>query len=272
MRACGVSRYVRPIRPTAGTVLVVRRASTAAASGPIRSNLANAVASRIPTRSRTARHSSATVSNQPVWRNETMSCGGQAGRCREPLGPLPAVDLREHRPLAVQAPVEGGGAVGATGRALQCGQRCLVAVLVVLGPLHPAVGHDVAAVDVAEPACVVRPHAHAGGAVDHPAGQLPAQARTVGDPDLHADHLPEVGHPRRAQQGLAVGRVRDRAADHLLDAQRLQHRHPLERPGQPESHPVEVGVEQRVLQRPVRPVAVMPDRFGTGLLVDADQA
>ena len=196
----------------------------------------------------------------------------QPGRGREPLGPLPAVDLGEHRALAVQAPIEGGGAIGTPGRPLKCGQGCLVAVLVVLGPLRPAVGHDVGAVDVAEPAGVVGPNAHAGGAVHHPAGQLPAQARPVGDAHLHAHHLPEVGHPRRAQQGLAVGRVRDGAADDLLDAQRLQHRHALEGPGQPQADPVEIRVEQGVLQRPVRSVAVVPDGLGAGLLVDPDQA
>ena len=197
---------------------------------------------------------------------------GQPGCSREPFGPLPAVDLREHRSLAVQAPVQGCGAVGAPGRPFQAGQRCLVAVLVVLGSLRAAVGDHIGTVDVAQPAGVVGPNADAGGAVHHPAGQLPAQARPVGDPYLHAGHLPEVGQPRRAQQGLAVGRVGDRAADHLLDSQRLEHRHPLEGPGQPQAHPVEVGVEQRVLQRPVRPVGVVPDRLGAGLFVDADQA
>ena len=56
----------------------------------------------------------------------------------------------------------------------------------------------------------------------------------------------------------------------LADAELLEQRHPLVGPRQPEADAVEVGGEQRTLQRPVGPVD--PGRLGAVLLVDADEA
>ncbi len=63
MRPCGFSIAVRLVRPTFGSELVNRPCSHAAAPLPLTLYLAKFDASLKPTRSRTARLSSATTSN-----------------------------------------------------------------------------------------------------------------------------------------------------------------------------------------------------------------
>ena len=82
----------------------------------------------------------------------------------------------------------------------------------------------------------------------HPPGQLPAEAGAVGDADLHAGELPEVGYPGRTEQRFTVRCMRYRSPYDPLDALVSQDRDPFEGPFEPEADAVVVGVEQRVLE------------------------
>ncbi|CAI8423007.1 MAG: Uncharacterised protein [Rhodospirillaceae bacterium] len=124
---------------------------------------------------------------------------------------------------------------------------------------------------IAKPARVEGPHLDVGGAVDHPAGQLAGQARPPADADLCPAAAPVVLRARdRADQWVAVRRVRDRAVDFALDPQFGQYRHPLHGVFQPRHDPVIVGLEQLVFSLPR--AMVDPDRVRVGLLVNTNQA
>ena len=122
----------------------------------------------------------------------------------------------------------------------------------------------------AETARIEAAHGYIRRAVHHPLRQVLAGARSPGDTNLRAAAAPEIFQPRGTEQHVAVGRVRDRAVYHALDALVGQHRHAFQRVFQPRHDAIVIRLEQFVLGFPWS--TVIPDRSRIGFLVDTDQA
>ena len=102
-----------------GSLLATSRSRKASAPGPETRALANAVMSSRPTFLATLRHSLPTCSNHFERRNDQWS--SCARPWREPVRPLPAELLAEHRAQSLHAVVAGRHAQRAPGRALLVG-------------------------------------------------------------------------------------------------------------------------------------------------------
>ena len=146
---------------------------------------------------------------------------------REPVGPLPAVALAPDRAVGREPLVAGAGLRRARRRALLVrvmdDEDVGVGLLVLdRGVVLVGIGTEAAGVD--------RQHVDGGLAVCDPARELPAGAARSGDAEAEALGQPEVGEAiGRADEGVAVRRVGDRAVDAVLDPSAAEHRHPVDR-------------------------------------------
>ena len=126
-------------------------------------------------------------------------------------------------PLACEHGIERRRARGPPGRALLEREADRIFVLVELDRLGGRVGGGGVAGVAAR---VEHPAVPFRGTVDHPLAEELAGPARLGDAEAEAAALVEVGQPvRRADVGVAVGRVGDRAVDHALDAALGQDRH-----------------------------------------------
>ena len=185
---------------------------------------------------------------------------------RVPQGLLQTERGAEHRPLRLEAVVDGRAPQRPAGRALLVGERHQEAGGVGLAGHRPRVrGPRV----VAEPGHVHRPGVHARIAVDHPVGEREADPAPLAEARQHAARGPVVPHLRhRSHQGVAVGGEGEGAVDDLLQPGLLERGEALEGAHEVVADPVEVVRQQLVAEVP-RGRALGP-RLSV-LLVGADE-
>ena len=188
MRPSGLSIGVRAIRPGFGRRLVNSPCSHSAAPGPVTRYLAKLEHSVRPTRSRTARHSSATTGNALERRNVTSSTGSSPGRwnhsgCSSPK-PAPHTAL-----CSVSRSYTGVVCSGRAGGQLLVRERDPEPPAVVLPHLGVGVGERR---PVAEPGDVHAPHVELGITGRHPVGQRQPDAAALRQPGHHRARDPVV--------------------------------------------------------------------------------
>ena len=190
-----------------------------------------------------------------------------AAAAAEPLGPLPAEDLRINRALVLQLAVERRGALRTARIAELAGIVDLVHLLVLVDRLLEGVAaqRPVAVAARIEPVDVdVRL------AVHHPLGQVLARAGPLGDADAGAAAHPVIPQARRrAEQEVAVRQVGDRPIDHALDARRLEAGDSVHGVLEAGRDPVQVGRQELHVEAPVD--AVQAPGLGVLHLVGPDQ-
>ena len=86
--------------------------------------------------------------------------------------------------------------------------------------------------------------------------------------------MPRIWHARhRADQRVAVGRVRNGAVDDALDAGIGKDRHAVQRLFQPGGDALQIAFEKLILAGPFRPAATTrPSLTRAGVLIDPNQA
>ena len=152
---------------------------------------------------------------------------GRTGRITglgEEHGPLPATPRAERCSLCLQAEIARRGLGRPAGRALLGRVPDAILVLVRLDGL----GEHKLVVRVRQVAArVQRPHVPLGLAMDDPLGNRLAGTARLDDAEREAAAVVEPGQARcRAEQGVAVGRIRDGSVDDRLDAHRAEDGHP----------------------------------------------
>ena len=102
-----------------------------------------------------------------------------------------------------------------------------------------------------EAARITGPHVPLGRPFGHPFRQNLARAPRLTDAKGEGASLIGIRHPRhRPNQGVAVGRIRDRPVDHLGQPRRAQQRHPRHGIGDIPLQPLQIVGEQ--LEREIR--------------------
>ncbi len=204
MRPCGLSIAVSAIRPTLGRRLVNNPCSQSALPAPDTLYLAKFEHSVRPTRSRTARHSSATSANALERRNVTSSTGSSP-RTLEPQRMLEPEAGAPDGVVLGEPVIDGSGVKRPGGGELLVRERDPEPPAVVLAHLGVGVGE---VRPVAEAGDVHRPDVHAGVTLGHPGGERQAHATALRQPGHHGARHPAVADARGSARRAGCRRVR----------------------------------------------------------------
>ena len=277
IRPSGLSIGVSAMRPGFGRRLVNRPCSHSAVPGPVTRYLAKLEHSVRPTRSRTARHSSATTRERVGAPERDVLDRFLAGTL-EPQRVLEPEAGAPHRVVRGEAVVHRRRVQRPSRRQFLVRERDAEAPAVVLPHLGVGVGE---VGPVAEPGHVHPPHVELRIARGHPVGQGEPDAATLGQARHHRARDPAVADtPDRPDERVAVGRERERPVDHPLDPRRRHGRVVLERDLQRGGDAVEVGRQQLLVEGPRRDLRrprharllVRAHQHPTLLLADVDLA
>ena len=98
--------------------------------------------------------------------------------------------------------------------------------------LHALFHAIILVLEPGKPSGIAGPHIPFGGTLDDPFGQNLASATGLTDPEGEDASLERIGHAgHRADQRVTIGRIGDRAVDHLGQLRLFQQRHPGHRIG-----------------------------------------